>query len=85
MLGITQKSNGSFKFVIGEGQSIKGAIPPTGNTNTRAKFEPNACDFITEWIKEGATHHFAIGVGHHAETIKKIGEVLGVETVIVKA
>ena len=85
MLGITQKSNGSFKFVIGEGQSIKGAIPPTGNTNTRAKFEPNACDFITAWIKEGATHHFAIGVGHHAETIKKIGEVLGVETVIVKA
>ena len=85
MLGITQKSNGSFKFVIGEGQSIKGAIPPTGNTNTRAKFEPNTCDFITAWIKEGATHHFAIGVGHHAETIKKIGDVLGVETVIVKA
>lgn len=85
MLGITQKSNGSFKFVIGEGQSIKGAIPPTGNTNTRAKFEPNTCDFITAWIKEGATHHLAIGVGYHAETIKKIGEVLGVETVIVKA
>ena len=83
MLGITQKADGSFKFVIGEGYSKKGAIPATGNTNTRGFFEPTTKEFVRAWIMEGPTHHYALGVGHHAETIKKIGEVLGIESVIV--
>jgi len=85
MLGITQKADGKFKFVIGEGISKKGSIPPTGNTNTRGFFEPNTKDFIKAWVLEGPTHHYALGVGHHAKTLKKIGESLGIESVIVKA
>lgn len=84
MLGITQKADGKFKFVIGEGISKKGPIPPTGNTNTRGFFEPNTKDFIRAWVMEGPTHHFALGVGHQAGTLKKIGEILGIESVIVK-
>ena len=85
MLGITQKADGKFKFVIGEGISRKGPIPPTGNTNTRGFFEPNTKDFIKAWVMEGPTHHYALGVGHHANSLKKIGEILGIESVIVKA
>lgn len=84
MLGITQKSDGSFKFVIGEGISKKGAIPPTGNTNTRGFFEPTTKEFIKAWVMEGPTHHYALGIGHHADTIKKIGKVLGIESIIVE-
>lgn len=84
MLGITQTSDGKFKFVIGEGESKKGPIPPTGNTNTRGFFEPTTKEFIKKWVMEGPTHHYALGVGHHAETIKKIADVLGIEAVIVK-
>ena len=84
MLGITQKSDGRFKFVIGEGISKKGPIPPTGNTNTRGFFEPNTREFIKAWVMEGPTHHYALGVGHHAATLKKIGDILGIESVIVK-
>jgi len=84
MLGITQNAKGGFKFVIGEGVSKSGPIPPTGNTNTRGFFEPTTKEFIKKWVMEGPTHHYALGVGHHAETIAKIGELLGVETVIVK-
>ncbi len=84
MLGITQTAEGKFKFVIGEGMSRKGQIPPTGNTNTRGFFEPNTKDFIKEWVMQGPTHHYALGVGHHAKTLKKIGEILGIESVIVK-
>lgn len=84
MLGITQNANGEFKFVIGEGISKKGDIPPTGNTNTRVFFEPTTKEFIKAWVMEGPTHHYALGIGHHAETIAKIGEILGVESVIVK-
>ncbi len=84
IFGITQTSGGNFKFVIGEGESEKGAIPPTGNTNTRGRFGDNTRDFIKRWVLEGPTHHYALGVGHHAETIKKIADVLGIESVIVR-
>lgn len=84
MLGITQTYEGKFKFVIGEGISKKGAIPPTGNTNTRGFFEPTTKEFIKKWVMEGPTHHYALGIGHHADTIKKIADALNIECVIVR-
>ncbi len=84
MLGITQKRDGSFKFVIGEGISKKGAIPPTGNTNTRGFFAPTTKEFVKKWVMEGPTHHYALGVGNHAFELAKIAEILGIEYVIVK-
>lgn len=84
MLGITQTANGRFRFIIGEGESRKGPIPPTGNTNTRGFFKPNTRDYIKKWVLEGPTHHYALGIGHHAETIKKIADVLGIDSVIVR-
>ena len=84
MLGITQNADGGFKFVIGEGYSKEGPIPPTGNTNTRGFFEPTTKEFIKKWVMEGPTHHYALGIGHHADTIKKIGDILGIESVIVR-
>ena len=76
MLGITQNAFGGFKFVIGEGYSKAGPIPPTGNTNTRGFFEPTTKEFVKKWVMEGPTHHYALGVGLHADTIAKIGQIL---------
>ncbi len=84
MLGITQTFDGKFKFVIGEGYSKEGAIPPTGNTNTRGFFEPTTKEFIKKWVMQGPTHHYALGIGHHADTLAKIAEILGIDYVIVK-
>lgn len=84
MLGITQTFEGKYKFVIGEGISKAGPIPPTGNTNTRGFFEPTTKEFIKRWVMEGPTHHYALGIGYHAQTIHKIATVLNVESVIVK-
>ena len=84
MLGITQTYNGEIKFVIGEGESKKGPIPPTGNTNTRGFFKPNTKEFIKEWVMQGPTHHYALGIGHHADTIKKTADALGIENVIIR-
>ena len=83
MAGLTQTYNGKFKFVIGEGISKHGPIPPTGNTNTRGFFPPNTKDFIKAWVMEGPTHHYALGIGHHGKTIKKIADILGIESVVV--
>ena len=84
MLGITQTATGGFKFVIGEGMSVKGPIPPTGNTNTRGFFKPDTKSFVKAWVLEGPTHHYALGIGHRAELIAKIGRLLGIESVIVE-
>lgn len=84
MLGISQTPDGKFRFVIGEGYSKAGPIPPTGNTNTRGFFAPTTREFMKKWVMEGPTHHFALGVGHHADEIAKIAEILGVPAVIVR-
>jgi L-arabinose isomerase len=83
MFGITQQGNGNFKFVLAEGESKAGPIPPTGNTNTRGFFEPDVRTFLKRWFAEGPTHHFALGIGHKAETIKKIAHFLDIEVVII--
>ena len=84
MLGITQTAENKFKFVIGEGISKEGPIPPTGNTKTRGFFAPTTKEFVKKWVMEGPTHHYALGVGHHADTLAKIAEILGIEYVIVR-
>ena len=84
MLSISSTFDGKFKFVIAEGESVAGPIPPTGNTNTRGFFAPDIRTFLCRWIMEGPTHHFALGVGHHATTIRKIANYLNIEAVIVK-
>jgi len=83
ILSINSTYDGKFKFVIAEGESVPGPIPATGNTNTRGKFKPDVRTFLSKWVKEGPTHHFSLGVGHHASTIVKIANYLGIESVIV--
>jgi len=83
LLGIGVTAAGGFKMIIGEGQSVRGPIPPTGNTNTRGFFQPDVRTFLKRWVAEGPTHHFALGVGHRARTIQRIAEILDLEWVIV--
>ena len=83
MLSIGVRADGRFKFVLAEGESLRGPIPPTGNTNTHGRFEPDVRTFLKRWVAEGPTHHFALGIGHRARTIAKVAGALGVEAVIV--
>ena len=83
MMSIGLKADGSFKFVVAEGESLAGPIPPTGNTNTHGKFPPNVREFLRNWTVAGPTHHFALGVGHHAAEIEKLARALGIEVDVV--
>ena len=82
-LSIGLTASGQFKFIVAEGESMAGPIPPTGNTNTHAKFPLEIRTFLKKWALEGPTHHFALGIGHHAATVKKIADSFGIECVIV--
>ena len=83
MLSISVKADGKFKFIVAEGESVAGPIPPTGNTNTHGRFRPDVRTFLKRWCMEGPTHHFALGIGHHAATIAKIAKTFGVECAVV--
>jgi len=83
MLGLGITSGGRFKFIAAEGRSVHGPIPPTGNTNTRGFFKPDVRTFLKRWVAEGPTHHFALGIGHHAGTLEKLASVLGLEIAVV--
>ena len=84
MLSIGQKNAGEFKFIVAEGQSERRPIPPTGNTNTHGRFGKDVRQFLLDWVAAGPTHHFALGIGHHARTIELIGDCLGVECAVVR-
>ena len=83
MLSIGQTANGKFKFVIAEGESACRPIPPTGNTNTHGIFAPDVRTFLKRWVAEGPTHHFALGIGHHAAELVEIAKILNVDYVVV--
>ncbi|WP_114750194.1 L-fucose/L-arabinose isomerase family protein [Pleomorphovibrio marinus] len=83
ILSIGSTYEGKFKFVIAEGESVAGPIPATGNTNTRGYFKPDIRSFLQNWVKAGPTHHFALGVGHHAHTLVKIANYLKVPVEVV--
>ncbi len=68
-----------------EARASKCPIPPTGNTNTHGKFQPDVRTFLKRWVQEGPTHHFALGIGHKAAVIQKIADCLGIECVITQA
>ncbi|NLG14554.1 MAG: arabinose isomerase [Lentisphaerae bacterium] len=83
ILSIGMNENGKPKMVVAQGESLPGPIPPTGNTNTHGKFKPDVRTFLKRWVMEGPTHHFALGIGHHASTLEKVADSFGVECAVI--
>ncbi len=79
--GLTQDSDGRFKFILAEGESLPGPIPPTGNTNTRCRFPPDVASFIENWSLAAPTHHFALGIGHVADLVQDLARCYNLQCV----
>jgi L-arabinose isomerase len=83
LLSVVQTVDGRLKLLVAEAESVPGPILEIGNTNSRYRFSLGARRFVNEWNAQGPAHHCAVGVGHIAGKIKKLGLLLGMETVCV--
>ncbi|MGN6643413.1 MAG: arabinose isomerase [Verrucomicrobiota bacterium] len=80
LLSVVQRGDGTLLLLIAEGESVAGPILQIGNTNSRYRFSIGAKAFLNEWSKAGPAHHCAIGVGHIADKLEKLGQILKLET-----
>jgi L-arabinose isomerase len=80
LLSVLQGAAGKVSLLTAEDESVPGLVLQIGNTNSRYRFSIGAKAFMNEWSKAGPAHHCAIGVGHIAAKIGKLGQLLGIET-----
>jgi L-arabinose isomerase len=81
LLSVVETRDGKLSFLVAEAESVAGPILEIGNTNSRYRFSIGARQFVEQWNLHGPAHHCAIGVGHIGSKIKKLGELLGIDTV----
>lgn len=80
LLSVVEQA-GKVKLLCAEGSSVSGPILEIGNTNSRYQFSIGARRFVETWNAEGPAHHCAVGVGHIANRIDKLGKLLDLEVV----
>lgn len=81
LLSVIEMAGGKLGLLCAEAESVAGPILEIGNTNSRYRFACGAREFVNRWNGHGPAHHCAVGVGHLAEKIEKLGQLLGVATV----
>jgi len=82
ILSVVEGKTG-FSLLVAEGASVAGPTLQIGNTNSRYKFAVPARQYIEQWSKAGPSHHCAIGIGHIAAKIKKLGFLLNIPVNVV--
>jgi len=83
LLSVVQTADGKLKLLVAEAISEPGPILQIGNTNSRYRFSVGARNFMNAWNAEGPAHHCAIGVGHISSKLRKFGQLLGMECIVI--
>lgn len=81
LLSVVETNDGKLMLLVAEAESVRGPILEIGNTNSRYRFPIGARAFVENWNSHGPAHHCAIGVGHIASKIKKLGKLLDVNVI----
>ena len=81
LLSVLEQKAGKLMLLVAEAESVSGPILEIGNTNSRYKFSVGARKFVNDWNSYGPAHHCAVGLGHIANKIEKLGALLNLEVV----
>ncbi len=77
LLSVIETIGGGLALLCAEAESVAGPIMEIGNTNSRYRFPCGAREFVNRWNSHGPAHHCAVGIGHIAGRIEKLGLLLG--------
>ena len=83
LLSVVETGGGRLKLLVAEAESVPGPILEIGNTNSRYRFGIGARRFVNDWNAHGPAHHCAVGVGHLAHKIQKLGKLLEIDVATV--
>jgi L-arabinose isomerase len=83
LLSVVQTADGKLKLLVAEANSEPGPILEIGNTSSRYRFPLGAKNFMNAWNGEGPSHHCAVGVGHIASKLVKLGHLLGMGCTVI--
>lgn len=78
LLSVLETADGRLELLVAEGESVPGPILEIGNTNSRYRFKVGARQFVESWNARGPAHHCAVGIGHIADRIRKLGVLLNI-------
>jgi len=81
LLSVVEKRGGGLLLLVAEGESVAGPILHIGNTNSRYRFPGGCRTFVNRWNSYGPAHHCAVGVGHIASKLDKLGALLEMEVI----
>jgi L-arabinose isomerase len=83
LLSVVERAGGKLMLLIAEAESVEGPILEIGNTNSRYRFPGGARKFVEAWNSKGPAHHCAVGVGHIAGKLMKLGRLLDMDVVLI--
>ncbi|WP_448699305.1 arabinose isomerase [Mucilaginibacter sp. AW1-3] len=81
LLSVVEQRGGKLMLLVAQGESVAGPILEIGNTNSRYKFNIGARKFVNNWNSYGPAHHCAVGIGHIASKLDKLGQLLNIEVI----
>ncbi|MFF3438769.1 arabinose isomerase [Streptosporangium sp. NPDC002721] len=84
LLGLLQRRDGTFAFVVSEGTTVEGPLLRIGNTTSRVDFGCDPGEWTDAWSATGISHHWALGTGHRIADLRAVADLIGVDVIEVR-
>jgi L-arabinose isomerase len=84
LLGLLQRRDGRFAFVVSEGEVMDGPHLKIGNTTSRVDFGCDPGEWTDAWSATGISHHWALGTGHRVAELRALADLMDIELVEVR-
>jgi L-arabinose isomerase len=84
LLSLVPLGSGKWRLIVAEGESLKMNPRPISAPQMTFRHSSGSLEqYCDRWCSAGAPHHMALAYGRLADKVSRVGELLGIEAVIV--